>query len=148
MPVRVSDLGPRRQVMRRLFVTQECARWVLELKELPDSGGGLLSPYAEFFSVAADFIAGSKVGSIIKAVSPPRGEHIFRFQTASLRICGWCPEPQVLILTHGALADKTHGAARIISITELGKKTVEQRREFGVTSWEVGGWHELFRAES
>jgi hypothetical protein len=140
----VPDLGPRRQPYRRLFVTGEFQTWAQSLSG-ERRGRSLLAPRVEIATIAADFVAGEKVVSFIHSISPPRGEGILRVNTTSLRLAGWCPAKQTLILGLGALADETHGPGR--RLETLGREVVRIRRDMGVTQWAKGEFYELFRSE-
>lgn len=137
----VPELGPRRLPQRRLFVTKEFEKCAMQLGS--DRQYETLLDYTlELQTVAADFVAGERIVTFMRRVDPPKGEGLMRISTTSLRLIGWCPAPQTLILAIVAKAKDTHGGGKL---TALGKDVVKIRREMGVTEWAKGEYYELFQ---
>lgn len=127
---------------RRLFVSEGFAEWAGRLGAERQSRT-LLDYNTELNTIAADFVAGERIVTFLTRVDPPTGEGLIRVKTTSLRLIGWCPEPQALILAIGAKAADTHGPGKVI--TALGKEVVRIRRKMGVTTWAKGEYYELFQ---
>lgn len=138
-------MGPRRLPKRRLFITKDFAEWAKQLDTAPRPHA-LLSHAGELDAIAAEFVAGERIVSFIRRIDPPTGQGLLRINTSSLRLAGWCPEPQAMILAAGAKADDTHGPGK--KMAALGKLVIQIRREMGVTTWARGEFYELFRFES
>lgn len=141
----IPDLGPRRNSKRRLYVTREFEEWANSLGTNRQQHT-LLEAATELHAVAADFVAGEKIVTFIRRVDPPKAQGLLRINTNSLRLVGWCPEPQALILAMGGMAKDLHGPGK--KLTLLGQSVVEIRRKLGVTKWEKGEFYELFRFEN
>jgi hypothetical protein len=138
------DLGPRRLPVRRLFVTEEFAKWAAAIPSDLEVQQRLLKPATELDTIAADFVAGEKIVTFMRRIDPPKAQGVLRFNTSNFRLAGWCPEPQTLILAQGALASRMHGAGR--PLTALGREVVRIRKAMGVLTWERGEFYALFRA--
>lgn len=136
------DLGPGQVPNRLLCVTKEFEKWAFSLPENLVTKR-LLRPRVELEAIFAEFIAGSKVVSSLNWIMPAKHGCI-ALQTPSLRMAGWVPAPQTLVLADGALVDEAHGSG-LKTKPVLAESVKNQRASFGVSTWCRGEKHELFR---
>jgi len=135
------DLGPRRWPSRSLYLTPDFEAWIDELPDDATIASRLVSPFIEWESTAAAFIAGAKVVTLMTAIDPPTGEGIVRLKTTSFGLIGWADDPQRLVLSRGVSVDESHGTKKL---EELGREAVAERTSLGL-NWCRGHFHELFK---
>lgn len=134
-------LGPRDQRFRRLYWTKEFHQWWVTVEHLPSrSIVGMTDQLNQAF---ADFISGRPMTGMARC-DPPTGEGVWKIKTPDLRLFGWAPEKQVLVLAAGELK-------RVLRLPgpprdkDLGKTVVQRRRKLGVTIWVNGDLPNVFR---
>lgn len=131
---------------RRLFVTHDFADWARSIPvQQAKRRMTLLDARTELVTVVADFVAGERIVGLINAITPPkRYLGILKMKSPNLRLVGWCPAPQALVLSHGALSDQTHKGGNI-RLSDLGKWAADARFKLGLKTWECGEIYDLFR---
>jgi hypothetical protein len=103
------DLGPRRMPMRELFVTQGFVSWANALPNSLPIGNRLVSPAAEMNEIAAMFVAGDRVVTIMKGIMPTK-RGVIRLLTTSFAMLGWADGPQKLVARGVIGPDASAGA--------------------------------------
>ena len=133
------DLGPRRMPMRELFVTAGFVTWAGALPNQMPVGSRLVSPAAEMDEIAAMFVAGERVITIMRGIMPTK-HGILRLLTTSFALIGWADGPQRLVLSRGASLDETHQPGML---AKLRSDAMAERRSLGL-SWDGRPFNELF----
>jgi hypothetical protein len=90
----------------------------------------------------ADFISGRPLTGITK-IDPPKASGGWRLKTPDLRIYGWSPEPQKLILA-AAEFKQILAAPGPPKDKDLGKFVVAERKRLGFQRWEGGEQFRVF----
>jgi hypothetical protein len=133
-------LGPRDQRFRSLYWTKGAFTWWQSVSTLPSRS---LSSFPEQLNQAfADFIAGRPMTGMTKC-DPPRGEGIWRLKTPDLRLYGWAPSQNTLILASGELK-QVLAKPGPPKDRDLGRVVVSTRRGLGCSSWIVGEIYNVF----
>lgn len=133
------ELGPRRLAMRELFVTPGFIEWAGSLPNVVPIGSRLVSPAAELNEIAAMFVAGERVVTIMKGIMPTK-HGVVRLLTTSFALLGWADGPQRLVLSRGVSLDDSHKPGRL---NKLRKETTAERKALGL-DWDGRSFHELF----
>ena len=137
------ELGPRRWAKRNLYLTPDFENWVEQLPEEMVVASRMVSPFDEFEAVAASFVAGRKVVTIMTSIDPPTGEGIVRLKTTSFGLLGWADGPDRLVLSRGVSIDASHGSREL---ERLGREAAAERMGLKL-DWFRGEIHDLFRAQ-
>lgn len=88
-------LGPREQRFRRLLWSREVSEWWESVKGL--SSSSLATLPEQLNQAFAEFIAGRPMTGMTKC-DPPKGQGIWRLKTPDMRLYGWAPASQTLVL--------------------------------------------------
>jgi len=133
-------LGPRDQRFRRLFWTKDAFTWWQTVATLPSRS---LATLPEQLNQAfADFIVGRPMTGMTKC-DPPRGQGIWRLKTPDLRLYGWAPEQNTMIIAIGELK-QVLAKPGPPKDRDLGRVVVAARRRLGFSNWLVGEIFNVF----
>ena len=133
-------LGPRDQRFRRLYWTKGASTWWLTVSMLPSRS--LASLPEQLNQAFADFIAGRPMTGMTKC-DPPRGEGIWRLKTPDLRLYGWAPCQNALIVAAGELK-QVLAKPGPPKDRDLGRVVVASRKQLGVSKWMIGEIYDVF----
>lgn len=133
------ELGPRRMPMRELYATQGFVAWIEALPTTMSIRRREVSPQAEMNEIAAMFVAGKRVVTIMTQILPAR-RGVVRLKTTSFGLLGWADGPQRLVLSRGVSVDNSHGSN---ALTVLGKEAAEERKSLGL-GFDGRPFYELF----
>jgi hypothetical protein len=126
--------------MRELFVTPGFVSWASSLPASIPIGKRLVSPAAELNEIAAMFVAGDKVVTIMKGIMPTK-HGIVRLFTTSFALIGWADGYQRLILSRGITIAESHQKGRRAAVV---KQALAERSSLGL-NWDGKPFYELFR---
>ena len=135
-------LGPRDNIFRRMFWTTECEQWCMEIiGSQPHQPSKF--PYDQQLNQAfADFVTGRPLTGMTKC-DPPKGQALWRIKTPDLRLYGWAPAQQTLILCCAELKSvlKKPGPPKD---KDLGNRVVAQRKDLGLNKPVYGEIYDVF----
>lgn len=135
----VPFLMPGKLPSRQLWATPEFDQWAATLPSRAVTGS--LTPIEELDAILARFVAGERVLSSLRWVTP-RGRGCVALHTPSLRLAGYVPGIQSIILCDGALVTESHGDGAK-NKNALAKAVIRQRSALRI-DWRVGELYEFF----
>ena len=92
----------------------------------------------------ADFIVGRPMTGMTKC-DPPRGQGVWRLKTPDLRLYGWAPVHQTMVIAAGELK-RTLILPGPPKDRDLGKLVVSERKRLGFSDWKFGDVAHVFPA--
>jgi hypothetical protein len=99
----------------------------------------LISPAAELNEIAAMFVSGDRVVTIMRGIMPTK-HGVFRLLTTSFALLGWADGPQRLVLSQGASLEDTHKAGHLATLRD---DAIAERISLGL-NWDGRPFYELF----
>lgn len=133
-------MGPRDQRFRRLYWTKDASRWWQSVSELPSRS--LASLPEQLNQAFADFIVGRPMTGMTKC-DPPRGQGIWRLKTPDLRLYGWAPCNNAMVLAAGELKQRLAQPGPPKD-RDMGRLVVATRRHLGFKHWMSGEIYDVF----
>jgi hypothetical protein len=133
-------LGPRDQSFRRLFWTKDACKWWHSVSALPSRS--LASLPEQLNQAFADFIVGRPMTGMTKC-DPPRGQGIWRLKSPDLRLYGWAPSQNAMIVAAGELKQRLAQPGPPKD-RDMGKLVVNARKRLGFADWITGEIYNVF----
>jgi hypothetical protein len=94
---------------RYVFATPDCAAWAAgALRQIPKSDTTQALPWAQFEAKLRSYCDGDSLQYQDLHIAKPHERGVWEFKTVDVRVFGWFPDKDYLILHTGEDAEKLH----------------------------------------